>query len=186
MVEEQATLAELQKIADEVSDAFHRPTWIVAVVDSGIGASFGTYRRRITVNRRWLANPDLAKFRFELALSEALRARGLETATFLSFLAVTGIIVGFFVIVPPRLKDGSPMAFIAQVGLILLVTSGVKPFLQAYIRRTLKSEAFLRQLLEATHDPKTIRAYLTEKKAPPEAFAKFETMVATTVQPAQG
>ncbi|MFN8220128.1 MAG: hypothetical protein U0S12_08385 [Fimbriimonadales bacterium] len=73
-----ATVAELQKIADEVSEAFHRPTWNIVVVDKGVGKPCEVSSHRIVVPRSWLANPEPAKLRFGLVLFEVFTEKATQ------------------------------------------------------------------------------------------------------------
>lgn len=173
-----ATVAELQKIADEVSEAFHRPTWNIVVVDKGVGKPCEVSSHRIVVPRSWLANPEPAKLRFGLVLFEVFTERGFYTTTSRFSTAYTVIALAYFVLAPQLVDKGVYPGVVLAVFILLLAGLYGHRAVVAFIRRRFITEDFLKRLLEASKDPESVRAYLKKEKVSPEMLAKFEAMVA--------
>lgn len=185
-MEEQVTVDDLQKIADEVSQTFHRPTWNVVVDSRGTGRSCKISGQSVVVTRAWLATAEPAKLRFGLVLFEVSKAFGLVTASSVVSWGHTIITLTFFVLAPELPADVVPMGLQVVIAIVLLAGFYGKPNLAAFVRRRLISDAFLHRLLEASKDPEAVREYLKREKVSAETLAKFEAMVKAMDHPAQG
>lgn len=73
MVEEQVTVADLQKVADDITAAYGDKPWSIEVNDnrSEVLNVYGD-NRTISAGRKWMDNPDLRAMRFQVAMQCAV------------------------------------------------------------------------------------------------------------------
>lgn len=180
------TLAELQKIADEVGEAFSGRKWKVVVRKWGGGVAPLSFFRRVLVGRRFLQNPDLAEFRFRVALGRAYHQSHSRSVVY-------RIMVCLIIAIPLAFIVGISMphifAFDFRELLVILVVvyTGIADFwLPWHDRNVIGSDAFLTRVLELSQHPEALRAHLLQAKASPETLAKFDAMAKAMDVPAQG
>ena len=178
MVEEQAILADLQKIADEVGATFHRRPWKVVVSKRWSGTLCPGALRRIFVAPEFLDAPNRAKFRFDITLAYVHAEFRKKDAGFRMLMGVNLLLLAVILYVTIKLVTDeasvSPPMWTIPVGLTILPS-----FLtDIVLRRITGSDAFLQRLLEASNDPEAVREYLKREKVSAETLAKFEAMVA--------
>lgn len=178
MVEEQATLADLQKIADEVSEAFHRRPWKVVLREVGESAGPFVYRRRIYISRPWFEKngpANLQEFLVWQCAFEQCLSKGAV------FGVAWGLSVLFMLSLPFLSRDmslGGALSVrswgITVLALLLLPLY----WLLILVRRLPNSDVYLNRLLEVVKDPEAARKCLEDRKVSPETLAKFEAIVA--------
>lgn len=178
MVEEQAILAELQRIADEVGATFHRRPWKVVVSKRWSGTLCPGALRRIFVAPEFLDAPNRAKLRFDTTLAYAQAEFRKKDAGFWMLMGVTLLLAAVILYVLIKLvideASVSPPMWTIPASLTIL------PYYLGDIvwRRITGSDAFLHRLLEASKDPEAVREHLKKVKVSAKTLAKFEAMVA--------
>lgn len=186
MVEEQATLAELQRIADEVSEAFHRPPCKVVARKWGDGVVTFSAFRRIYVPRAWFQNPDPAHFRFRVVLGRTYQEFHSRSVGY-QIMLYSFLTIGFGIFLLPL--DLHPLGISLNETVVnaALIHAGVFNFWLPYYDRKLRnSDAFLTRVLELSKDPEALRAHLLQEKASPETLAKFDATLKGRDQLAHG
>ncbi|MFN8220127.1 MAG: hypothetical protein U0S12_08380 [Fimbriimonadales bacterium] len=186
MAEEQAILAELQRIADEVSEAFHGPKWKVVPQKWGNGFVPLSFFRRIQVGRAWLLEPDMAQFRFRVVLQRLYHEYHSRSVGY-QIMLYSFLTIGFGIFLLPL--DLHPLGISLNETVVnaALIHAGVFNFWLPYYDRKLRnSDAFLTRVLELSKDPEALRAHLLQEKASPETLAKFDATLKGRDQLAHG
>lgn len=179
-MEEQAKLSQLQALVDEVAAHFGAKKWeaeLIPFCDGG--AAFSTSKSRVRFSRLRLDSHALLNLRFQLAVAIGANTllrrwdlRGLAIAIFFVAMAMA--------ISVPEPTYAQEAIFVPKFLAIFgaLVLYGIAGLVAEFVvDARLKSEPFLRKLLEITRDVDRTRDFLVSKKAKPEELAKLDALV---------
>ncbi|MFN8220126.1 MAG: hypothetical protein U0S12_08375 [Fimbriimonadales bacterium] len=174
------TVAELQAHVDQRSTNLTKEKWKVKVRRRSKGGIwFDGTSRAVLVSEQWLAKPDLLQFDFDFAVNRIIKefhpSRLVkwflgDSLRFVLPIAVAGALLEYFRVLPP-------IAGTVFIKLFILLEFGCMVLYLIRLKSFVRSEEFLRQLLETTKDVERIRNLLAIQGSTPERFAKFDALV---------
>lgn len=174
------TVADLQKIADEITAAYGDKPWRVELNDnqSEFLTAYGG-NRSISAGRKWMENPDLRAMRFQVAMQCAVwnfkrRTLYYRIETPLTLTTAILLLTLFFgAIAKPYLLRW----LLATVFIPRMFSLAAQGYADKLVVSESRSEPFMRKLLEVTKDPDSLRDELRNLNAPPEAFHTLDHVI---------